>query len=153
MAMAPFIGEGNGEKPSTCAVIALSVCVGLLLAGLEAGFSAAGGATGSAILSAAGHDVPSTEEMAQYSSVGGAIIALPLVAILLCLQKCCGRDSENNKQNQIGGIVLAAGVSAVGGALGAFIFGAPVAAAAAAAATGTAVLSGGMACLSAACGG
>lgn len=146
----------NGDEktpPST----SLLCCVGLFSAGLGVAGSAVSAVTGSAILKAAGYDYNNTEAT-QAAAAGGALLFTIYAAVSMCLAsaKSSDQNAKNapKQKNQLGEIAWGAGLAALSGVLGAAMIGfkdMTPGQYAAASATGSAVISTGLAAVSYMC--
>jgi hypothetical protein len=148
------ITNGDEQIPPSASLLC---CAGLFSAGLGVAGSAVSAVTGSAILKAAGYDYNNIEAT-QAAAAGGAILFSISAAVGLCLAiaKLSGQNADNapKQKNQLGEIAWAAGLAALSGVLGAAMIGfrdMTPGQYAAASATGSAVISTGVAAVSYMC--
>lgn len=88
-----------------------------LFSGLTTAAAAASGAAGAGILNGAGYTNYSIKPAATAGAFGGAIIAIPMVILLLCYRTIFDESFEERKY-MIGQFVLSAAISALSGIVG-----------------------------------
>lgn len=125
--------------------------------GITTACSAASGASGAAILQAAGFSAYNVQQSTAAGATGGAALSITLGMVLAYCVKLSEGSTDQSRHNAIAGFLLSAGISALSGALGyALLYTTndtemTLGQCAAATALGTAIIDGSIAALGALC--